>query len=44
MSHLGQDKGQNVVRSDEKEVQTDKSKNPNWRQENDNPWCYAMSK
>ena len=41
-------KDQNVVhsdvRSDEQEVQTDKSKNPNWRKENDNLSCYALSK
>ena len=44
MSLLGQGKGRNVVRSDEQEVQTDKSKNPNWRKENDNLSCYALSK
>ena len=36
-----QSKDQNVVRSD---VQTEKPKNPNWRKENDNLSCYALSK
>ena len=41
MSSLDQNKDQNVVHSD---VQSEKPKNPNWRKENDNLSCYALSK
>ena len=41
MSFLDQKIDQNNVRSD---AQTDKFKNSNWRKENDNLSCYALSK
>lgn len=41
MSSLDQKTEQNNVRSD---VRSDKPKNPNWRKENDNLSCYALSK